>query len=102
MYEYKATVVGPLNRLRPGQRKVEEVGVSLADAYESALAHYSRQGYRLHSVAHIEGALVLFVFEKEVLGITSTQYNISNNVHYCQEVDPDIPVTRARKGDPDA
>ena len=89
MYEYKATVVGPLNRLRPGQRKVEEVGVSLADAYESALAHYSRQGYRLHSVAHIEGALVLFVFEKCVLIPAS-------------EVDPDIPITGKYRGDPNA
>jgi len=69
MFEYKATVVGPLSSLRR-EKKVEEVGVSLADAYTAALNHYGRQGWKLHSVVAISSPIVLLVFEKCVLDET--------------------------------
>lgn len=65
MYEYKTTVVGPLRSLR-GPR-VREVSGDLASAYDETLAHYSSQGWRLHSVVPIDRPLVLLVFEKYVV-----------------------------------
>ena len=64
MYEYKTTLVGPVKSLRG--RRVQEVSGDLASAYDETLAHYSKQGWRLHSVVPIDRPLVLLVFEREI------------------------------------
>jgi hypothetical protein len=73
MYEYKTTVVGPLDSLRLSEERVEEAGVGLADTCDKALAHYGRKGWRLHKVVPLASPIncvvptILFVFEREIV-----------------------------------